>query len=280
MKLFRSLTVLCLLFPVALLASSLMTQHQSTCRQSLDTKTTDIRELAGCKALLQAAAKGNVEGYYRFGQLLILDNNKSRIKRGLFYWVLAADEHHTPSINAISQYVKRKMVDGKIPLRFSHYVSYLEMDWKLKGSKKDHHYATYQVWLDQVEQAQLAPQKLAPNTLAAMATDFENGYFVGANPNLANKLFEMAANKGSALAQYKMGEMLYAKNQSKAIKYLQQAAKNNSSDAMLKLGEHFGCQGQKSTATQWFKRASQLENEYAEDEINALNENGKPTICQ
>ncbi|MCJ8270755.1 MAG: hypothetical protein MJK04_15295, partial [Psychrosphaera sp.] len=119
------------------------------------------------KQLQQAGGKGHYEAYYQLGTLLVhtkkvgaLNNGsvKKRHQKGLFYFVNAADSNNANAIAALSDYVKSKMEGGKIPLRYSHYLSYVEMDWQQKGKSQQHHYAAYETWLAKVEQSQLEPE--------------------------------------------------------------------------------------------------------------------------
>jgi TPR repeat protein len=251
------------------------------CGQSIASSDKSLMSLPACKAIIDTAEKGVSEAYFQLGKLIVNSNKPSnrRLKKGLFYLVLAADDGHKQAASILSQYVKSKMIGGKIPLRHSHYVSYVEMDWQAQGKSDQHHYAAYERWLEQVEQARIAPQKMSAQTLVEMATDYENGYFLGGDLNKALKLYKIAAKKGHSTAQFKAGEMLFDSNKTQAIAYLQQAARNQSSDAMLKLGDHFGCQGNKQKALLWYEKAIKQGNEYAVDEKAALVKTGKPTQC-
>jgi TPR repeat protein len=240
------------------------------------------------KQLQLAGDKGHNEAYYQLGQLIIHTKNvsalnkgsvKKRHKKGLFYFVNAADSGNKKAITALSDYVNSKMEDGKIPLRFSHYLSYVEMDWQQQGKKTTHHYAAYETWLAQVEQSQLEPEKLGRTTLFEMAKDYENGYFLYKNPDMALKLYQMAADRGDTLAQYKAGDLLYPSKPAEAVSYLHQAAANQSADAMLRLGDHFGCQGKKKQALHWYDQALAKGSDYAADEKTALLKTGKPSQC-
>ncbi len=240
------------------------------------------------KQLQLSGDKGHGEAYYQLGQLLIHTKNvkklnkgsvKKRHKKGLFYFVNAADGDNKNAIAALSEYVKSKMEGGKIPLRYSHYLSYVQMDWQQQGKKTNHHYGAYETWLAQVEQSQLEPEKLSRTTLAEMAKDYENGYFLYKNAEMAVKLYQMAADRGDAFAQYKAGDLLYSSKPAEAVNYLHQAAANQSGDAMLRLGDHFGCQGKKKQALHWYDQALAKGNDYAADEKATLLKTGKPSQC-
>jgi TPR repeat protein len=253
------------------------------CQQSLTTSDLHISKQPACNTLLDLANEGNAQAYFQLGNLMVHTKHavdgKKRIKRGLFYLVMAADEKDQNAIAVLSNYVKTKMVNGKIPLRFSHYQTYVEQDWALNGKSDKHHHAAYEQWLNQVEQAHMDPKQLDAETLASIATDYENGYFLGGDLGKAEKLYKLAADKGSALGQFKTGEILYAKTPTQALAYLRKAAKNQSGDAMLKLGDHYGCKGDKAKAMQWYEQAIKQGNEYAADEKTALLQTGKPTQC-
>lgn len=160
--------------------------------------------------LRQATQKGDSEAMYQLGKLLIYSRQVDSVnqgkrarrqKQGLFQWVLAADENNRKAIAALSDFVQQKMVDGKIPLRFSHYLSYVEQDWALTGKREQHHYAAYERWLALVERARLSPKQLEVKHIVAMAQDYENGYFLGADNDKAIKLYQIAAEKGDAMSQ-------------------------------------------------------------------------------
>lgn len=245
-----------------------------------------IREME--KQLKQSGTKGFDEAYYQLGVLLVhtkdvkaLNNgsSKKRHKKALFYFINAADNNNKSAIAALSQYIKSKMVDGKIPLRFSHLTDYAQMDWTQKGEKKEHHYAAYERWLEQVQQTRKDPQKADVKLLTQMAKDYENGYFLGENVEEAIKLYQIAAKKGDAFSQFKSGELLLDSKPIVAFEYLQQSAANQWPDAMLRLGDHYGCLGKKDQALQWYEKALVLGNENAADEKASMLETGKPTQC-
>lgn len=262
------------------MAGSQLKTLADTCRQGLSQSAKAISAISACQLLLQHGQKGQAEAYFQLGQLLAADKSKSRVRKGLYYLVLAAEENHTGAIGFISQYVKDKMVDGKIPLRFSHYETYLKMDWTLTGNKDTHHYAQYQQWLTTVELAFEAPETLDDKTLTALAADYENGYFLGKNLDKAQQLYQLAAQKGNAEGQLKAGELIYLKDKQKALSYLTLAAKNQSSDAMLLLGDHYGCLGEKDKALKWYENAVKLGNEYAEEEKESILKTGRPSQCR
>ena len=59
-------------------------------------------------------------------QILHEDNHLIAVNKPAGWLVQGDDTGDKP----LSEFVKGKMVDGKIPLRFSHYVSYLEKHWQ------------------------------------------------------------------------------------------------------------------------------------------------------
>ena len=277
----RLLAILTLLLPY--LANANISQLAQSCQKQLQTSQQKLPQLTQCQHLLKQANSNNSEPLFIYGHLLVTSqhqhNNSYRKKRGLFYWVLAADQNNISAIKYLSEFVKQQMIDGKIPIKYAHYLSYLEQDWQLKGKDPQHHYAQYQQWLNLVEQSQSQPHKLANKILVDIATAFENGYFLGQSNHNALKLYQIAAARNDTKALYKAGELTYNTDQTTALKYLQQAAKQQSGDAMLKLGDHFACKGDKQQGENWYKQAIQTGNQYAEEELETLQNTGKPTQC-
>lgn len=250
------------------------------CQQELIQSDKKLHQLTNCDLLIKS---DDAENLFIIGHLLVNGehkHNKSwRKKRGLFYWVLAADQNNLSAIKALSAFVKSKMVDGKMPIKYGHYLSYVEADWKLNKKDPKHHYAIYQQWLNIVEQSLQNPQKLPTNALLDIATAFENGYYLGKNAKTALKLYQIAAKRNSPQGLYKTGELLFDDEQGLALNYLYKAAELKSSDAMLKLGDFYGCSGNKQQAEKWYKQAIKAGNEYAEDELESLQSDGKPSQC-
>lgn len=277
----RLLAIFIFLLPFLVSANSKQLANQ--CQKQLQTSEQKLSQLNACQDLLKQANDNNSEPLFIFGHLLVTTqhkhNNSYRKKRGLFYWVLAADQNNISAIKSLSEFVKHKMIDGKMPIKYGHYLSYLEQDWKLNGENPQHHYIHYQQWLDLVEQSQSEPQKLANKILVDIATAFENGYFLGQSNKNALKLYKIAAERNDTKALYKAGELTYHSDQTKALEYLHQAAKQQSGDAMLKLGDHFACNGNKQQGEQWYKQAIEAGNEYAEEELESLQSTGKPSQC-
>lgn len=255
-------------------------QITSKCQQELTTSDKKLHQLTNCDLLIKS---DKAENLFIIGHLLTNTkhkHNKSwRQKRGLFYWVLAADQNNLSAIKALSEFVKSKMVDGKMPIKYGHYLSYVEADWALNQKDPKHHYAIYQQWLNIVEQSLQNPQQLPTNALLDIATAFENGYYLGKNPKTALKLYQIAAKRNSPQGLYKTGELLFDDEQGLALNYLYKAAELKSSDAMLKLGDFYGCTGNKQQAEKWYKQAIKAGNEYAEDELESLQSDGKPSQC-
>ena len=250
------------------------------CQQQLEQSDKKLHQLASCESLI---ASENAENLFIFGHLLRntahKHNQSFRKKRGLFYWVLAADQNNISAIKGLSNFVKSKMVDNKIPIKYGHYLSYLEADWALNQQDPKHHYAIYQQWLDTVEQSIQNPQQQSTKTLIDIATALENGYYLGRNPKNALKLYRIAAERNDKTALYKAGELLLEKDQRTALMYLYKAAEFRSGDAMLKLGDFFGCSNNKDQAEKWYRQAIQVGNEYAEEELESLKNSGKPSQC-
>lgn len=273
-----------LLFCGLPVAAAELDQLSKQCLQSLSGSTKAITTLPGCDTLFARANKGEPDAYYRLGQVLVngdySGDQRKRIKKGLFYLLMAADSNHRQAIAALSEYVKGKMIDGKIPLDLSHYESYVKMDWKLSGAKNTHHYVLYTRWLENVELSQTEPQKLSPQIQTQMAIDYENGYFLGRNPQRAEQLYKLAADQGNAFAQFKVAERLYPKAQAQALKLLHLAAEGRSADAMMALGDHYGCNGDSKKALSWYQQALEMGSEYAEEEIAAIKQSGKPSLCR
>lgn len=293
----QTLLIVCYLFPCLALAQipseacriALTTQDISLCKGVTFTDE-DAKWIRKAETKLrQSGEKGLNEAWYQLAHLVIYTKDVAalnrgsatkRYKKGLFYFVMAADDNHPKAIVALSEYVKSKMEEGKIPIRYSHYLTYVQMDWALKGKSDNHHYAQYERWLAQVEQTRLYPQRVAVKTVVAMAQDYENGYFLGLAPDDALKLYQVAAKRGDALGQFKAGDLLYETNQALALTYLQQSAANQSADAMLRLGDHFGCLGNKEQALKWYEKALSKGNEFAADEKASVLETGKPSQCK
>lgn len=253
------------------------------CQQSLQSEDKSVNNLPGCKQLIKASTRDNPFADYQLGMALItsqhISNKQKRLRRGLYALITAADAGHRKAIHALSEFVKDKMQNGKLPIRWAHLIEYAEKDWQQLQQPQSHHYIDYQNWLAQVEQSQEDPKQLTANQLTNIAIDYQNGYFLGNQLQTAIKLFKLAAKKGNVVAQYKLGESLYPTDKTQALEYLMQAANNQSSDAMLMLGDHYGCQGNKEQALTWYQKAIALGNEYAEDERQTLIDTGKPTQC-
>lgn len=253
------------------------------CRQQLTQNKQKLHQLNQCQQLVNLGSEGNTQPWFIYGQLLIdtphLHRQSYREKRGLFYWILAAEQQHKRAIQGISHYVQHRMVDNKIPLKYSHLLPYLAADWQLANQDPQHHYARYQAWFAQVKVSQRHPEQLSNTQLIDIATAVENGYFLGKNISLALRLYELAAQRGDGFAMYKSGHLLYDKDLKTALSYLYRAAALQSNQAMLKLGDHFACNQQPQQAEHWYQQAMQANNEYAAEELHLLKTTGLPSQC-
>lgn len=262
-----------------LTAAAPQTDPQQACRLALNNDPNALSSNEACQALVGQGEKGDAAAYQQLGALLLAQKQTSVGKRGLYYLSLAADNGNVDALDAIYQYLSERMSQGKVPLKWAYLLSYLEQHWQQQGKPQEHLFNEYQQWLALLEKSHSDPQHLPAKTIEALAIDFENGYFVGKNMKKASQLYQLAADQGRPFAQFKTAQLLYPHSPKKALPLLEQAANNHSADAMMMLGDHFGCHGQKSLAQTWYQRAAAAGHDYAQEELEALQQTGKPSQC-